>query len=194
MCVEADAGWAPHWMYRADHAYKRHRNWLTSATLSKLPSEYFRENVYVTFQDDWVAFQITHLMNHEGPDVGERPSPQRRHVPGLPDGARRADRATSTADVRDDILSSTAPAHRSAVPTWAVKDGRIVAIGEDLEGDRIDATGRIVAPGSSTSTRTTTPRSSGTRDCRRRAGTVSPRWLRATAASRSRRHVPRSAG
>jgi predicted TIM-barrel fold metal-dependent hydrolase len=66
VCVEADAGWAPHWMYRADHAYKRHRNWLTSATLSKLPSEYFRENVSVTFQDDWVAFQITHLMNHKG--------------------------------------------------------------------------------------------------------------------------------
>ncbi len=66
VCVEADAGWAPHWMYRADHAYNRHRNWLTSATLSKLPSEYFRENVSVTFQDDWVAFQITHLMNHRG--------------------------------------------------------------------------------------------------------------------------------
>ena len=29
VCVEADAGWAPHWMYRADHAYDRHRNWPT---------------------------------------------------------------------------------------------------------------------------------------------------------------------
>ncbi len=28
VCVEADAGWVPHWMYRADHAMKRHRNWL----------------------------------------------------------------------------------------------------------------------------------------------------------------------
>ena len=24
VCVEADAGWAPHWMYRMDHYYKRH--------------------------------------------------------------------------------------------------------------------------------------------------------------------------
>ena len=33
VCVEADAGWAPHWMYRADHAFKRHRNWLTADSL-----------------------------------------------------------------------------------------------------------------------------------------------------------------
>jgi uncharacterized protein len=65
VCVEADAGWVPHWMYRADHAFKRHRNWLTADALSRLPSEYFRENVYVTFQDDWVAFKVADLMNHE---------------------------------------------------------------------------------------------------------------------------------
>ena len=28
VCVEADAGWVPHYMYRMDHAYKRHRYWL----------------------------------------------------------------------------------------------------------------------------------------------------------------------
>jgi predicted TIM-barrel fold metal-dependent hydrolase len=64
VCVEADAGWAPHWAYRADHAYNRHRNWLT-AEINRLPSEYFFENVYLTFQDDWIAFQTRHLMNHE---------------------------------------------------------------------------------------------------------------------------------
>ena len=63
VCVEADAGWAPHYMYRADHAYDRHRNWLTAGELSKPPSEYFRENVYLTFQDDWVAFRVAELMN-----------------------------------------------------------------------------------------------------------------------------------
>jgi len=26
VCVEADAGWAPHYMYRMDHAYDRHRS------------------------------------------------------------------------------------------------------------------------------------------------------------------------
>lgn len=64
VCVEADAGWVPHYMYRMDHAYERHRNWLPPGqALSKLPSEYFRENVYVTFQDDWVAFKTADLMN-----------------------------------------------------------------------------------------------------------------------------------
>jgi predicted TIM-barrel fold metal-dependent hydrolase len=28
-----------------------------------LPSEYFRENVFVTFQDDWVAFKMTGMCN-----------------------------------------------------------------------------------------------------------------------------------
>jgi predicted TIM-barrel fold metal-dependent hydrolase len=50
-------------MYRMDHAYKRHRHWLPAATLSKMPSEYFRENIYLTFQDDYVAFQVEHLLN-----------------------------------------------------------------------------------------------------------------------------------
>jgi predicted TIM-barrel fold metal-dependent hydrolase len=64
VCVEADAGWVPHYMYRMDHAFKRHRNWLRAGQeLSKLPSEYFAENIYVTFQDDWVAFKTANLMN-----------------------------------------------------------------------------------------------------------------------------------
>jgi predicted TIM-barrel fold metal-dependent hydrolase len=64
VCVEADAGWVPHYMYRMDHAYKRHRNWLPAGqALSKLPSEYFAEHIYTTFQDDWVAFQTADLMN-----------------------------------------------------------------------------------------------------------------------------------
>ena len=63
VCVEADAGWAPHFMYRMDHAYDRHRYWMTGATLSKRPSEYFRENVYMTFQEDWVAFKMTDMCN-----------------------------------------------------------------------------------------------------------------------------------
>ena len=64
MCVEADAGWVPHFMYRMDHAYKRHRHWMApGVTLSRLPSEYFWDNVYVTFQDDWVAFKLKDLCN-----------------------------------------------------------------------------------------------------------------------------------
>jgi predicted TIM-barrel fold metal-dependent hydrolase len=64
VCAEADAGWVPHYMYRMDHAYKRHRNWLAPGTaLSKLPSEYFAEHIYTTFQDDWVAFKMANDMN-----------------------------------------------------------------------------------------------------------------------------------
>ncbi len=62
VCVEADAGWVPHYMYRMDHAYKRHRAWLT-ADIDKMPSEYFREHVYLTFQDDFVAFKTANEMN-----------------------------------------------------------------------------------------------------------------------------------
>ena len=61
--VESDAGWAPHYMYRMDHAYKRHRAWMKCEEMAKLPSEYFQENVYLTFQDDWVAFRMTKMFN-----------------------------------------------------------------------------------------------------------------------------------
>ncbi len=63
VCVEADAGWVPHFMYRMDHAWERHRYWLTGSPLTQKPSAYFREHVYTTFQDDWVAFQVKDLCN-----------------------------------------------------------------------------------------------------------------------------------
>jgi predicted TIM-barrel fold metal-dependent hydrolase len=64
VCVEADAGWVPHFMYRMDHAFKRHRNWLPPGQpLSKMPSQYFAEGIYTTFQDDWVAFKSVDMMN-----------------------------------------------------------------------------------------------------------------------------------
>jgi predicted TIM-barrel fold metal-dependent hydrolase len=63
ICVEADAGWVPHFMYRMDHAWDRHRYWLTAGALTRRPSEYFREHIYTTFQDDWVAFKTTDLCN-----------------------------------------------------------------------------------------------------------------------------------
>jgi predicted TIM-barrel fold metal-dependent hydrolase len=63
VCVEADAGWVPHYMYRMDHAYDRHRYWLPAGQLTKMPSEYFREHIYTTFQDDWVAFRMKDMCN-----------------------------------------------------------------------------------------------------------------------------------
>ena len=43
ICVEADAGWAPHFMYRMDHFYDRHRHHRKTGKdfKRKLPSEYF---------------------------------------------------------------------------------------------------------------------------------------------------------
>ena len=64
VCVEADAGWVPHFMYRMDHGFKRHRYWMQpDQQLTRLPSEYFAENIYVTFQDDWTAFRQANDLN-----------------------------------------------------------------------------------------------------------------------------------
>lgn len=63
--VEADGGWLPHWAYRMDHYYDRHRFSTRSRALARRPSEYVREHVYVTFQDDWVAFRVLDLVNPE---------------------------------------------------------------------------------------------------------------------------------
>lgn len=62
-CVEADAGWAPHFMYRLDHFYSRHRFWSKTGSMERLPSEYFNDNIYLTFQDDYTAFRMIDLMN-----------------------------------------------------------------------------------------------------------------------------------
>ena len=54
------------------------------------PSEYFRENIYTTFQDDWVAFKTADLMNWRAPDVGERLPAQRLDLAVVAGDARRA--------------------------------------------------------------------------------------------------------
>ena len=64
IAAEADAGWLPHYAYRMDHAYERHGLWLGGGKhLAKMPSEYINDHVWLTFQDDWVAFKVANLMN-----------------------------------------------------------------------------------------------------------------------------------
>jgi predicted TIM-barrel fold metal-dependent hydrolase len=63
IAAEADAGWLPHFAYRMDHAYKRHRHWMKAPEMDRLPSEYLYENVWLTFQDDWTAIKLRHEMN-----------------------------------------------------------------------------------------------------------------------------------
>ncbi len=63
VCAEGDAGWLPHYMYRMDHAYDRHSFHIGERLITRPPSYYIAENVYFTFQDDWVAFKNTKEMN-----------------------------------------------------------------------------------------------------------------------------------
>ncbi len=63
VCAEGDAGWMPHYMYRMDHAAFNNAEDGIIDGLSKLPSEYLRSNVWMTFQDDWVAFRTRELMS-----------------------------------------------------------------------------------------------------------------------------------
>ena len=63
VCAEGDAGWMPHYMYRMDHAANFNVEGGIIPGLSKLPSEYIRSNVWATFQDDWVAFQVKDLLD-----------------------------------------------------------------------------------------------------------------------------------
>ena len=65
VCVEADAGWVPHFKYRMDHTYERHRHWQGYGDISRLPSEYFDENIFVTFQDDYSVQYALPGMNDE---------------------------------------------------------------------------------------------------------------------------------
>lgn len=63
VCAEADAGWVPHFMYRMDHFYRRHRFHSNVQDMARLPSEHVAENVYFTFQDDLVAFHCLGMLN-----------------------------------------------------------------------------------------------------------------------------------
>jgi len=63
VCVEADAGWVPHFNFRMDHAWERHRWHLPAADLQRLPSEYFNEHIYLTFQDDYSVQHVTDALN-----------------------------------------------------------------------------------------------------------------------------------
>ncbi|MFN8050325.1 MAG: amidohydrolase family protein [Acidimicrobiales bacterium] len=63
--VESDAGWAPHYAWRMDHVYERHRHWNKTIELDRLPSEYFFGNVWLTFQNDWSAIRVIGELNVE---------------------------------------------------------------------------------------------------------------------------------
>ena len=49
--VEAGIGWVPWLMDAMDEAYRKHHMWVRPK-LDMLPSEYFRQNGFATFQED----------------------------------------------------------------------------------------------------------------------------------------------
>lgn len=61
--VENDAGWIPHFSFRLDHAWERHRWSMEIGSISRKPSEYVRENVYTTFQDDSSVRYVVDALN-----------------------------------------------------------------------------------------------------------------------------------
>ena len=63
--VENDAGWIPHFAFRMDHAWERHRWSLEVGGLSRRPSEYLFENVYATLQDDTSVRHAVGALNVE---------------------------------------------------------------------------------------------------------------------------------
>ena len=52
--VENEVGWIPFWLDKCDKAYKRHRH-SEKVPMTKLPSEYFAEQIYATFFNDHVG-------------------------------------------------------------------------------------------------------------------------------------------
>ena len=90
VCVEADAGWVPHFMYRMDHAYERHRYWLTGghahpAAERVLPRAHLHD---VPGRLGGVPGEGP--LQHPPADVGERLPAQRFHVAELAGGAARS--------------------------------------------------------------------------------------------------------
>ena len=63
VCVEADAGWAPHYIYRMEHAYDHLRSVMKFREMKQSPRAYFENNVFLTFQDDPVAFKTVDMMS-----------------------------------------------------------------------------------------------------------------------------------
>lgn len=63
VCVEADVGWAPHYIHRMDHGYEYHRYWMRAQELERMPSEYFLNHVCLTFQNDYTAMKAKDDLN-----------------------------------------------------------------------------------------------------------------------------------
>ena len=63
--VENDAGWLPHFAFRLDHAWERYRWSMDMVATERPPSDYIRECIWVTFQDDWSVRHVVDALAME---------------------------------------------------------------------------------------------------------------------------------
>ncbi len=65
--IEFGASWVPHFLERLDSTYVRHRaSAVCQLPAGELPSDHFRRNVFVTFQDDAAAVMLRDVVGLDG--------------------------------------------------------------------------------------------------------------------------------
>ena len=60
--VENQGGWVAHWLFRMDQRYKERKGNWERFRADVMPSDFFHQNVAVSFQDDWTAVAMRSLI------------------------------------------------------------------------------------------------------------------------------------
>jgi predicted TIM-barrel fold metal-dependent hydrolase len=60
--IEAGIGWVPWFLGAMDEAYRKHHFWVRPK-LDRLPSEYYREHCWASFQEDPAGLALAEPMN-----------------------------------------------------------------------------------------------------------------------------------
>ena len=90
--VETDAGWLPHFSFRLDHAWERHRWSLEIGSISRKPSEFVNENIYVTVPGRYERALGRRCAQSRARDVGDGLPARRRNLSPLAPRRGRRDR------------------------------------------------------------------------------------------------------
>jgi predicted TIM-barrel fold metal-dependent hydrolase len=57
---EAGLGWVPYVLERLDHEHLKYRDVTKDVVLSEMPREYFRRQVYLTYEEDHLGLELLH--------------------------------------------------------------------------------------------------------------------------------------
>ena len=60
--VENQGGWVAHWLFRMDQRYRERRGSWERFSSEMMPSDFFHQNISVSFQDDWTAVAMRSLI------------------------------------------------------------------------------------------------------------------------------------